>query len=253
MGNVSDCCAHSNERGDGRCCTKTHVDRATGVPGSGRPLPSSEVLGIDKLDCPGVGSAVELGGTRPDTTAGEEAAFPTAGACPGGNHAAGSVEVSTTDYQTVTYEDKSTYTGQIVNGKREGQGLWQSANGQYDGQWVADVQHGNGRQTWNDGRVYDGSFQHGAFSGRGRMVWHTQQKGTLIYDGQYDKDLKHGAGKFVWADGRAYDGEWQRGKRHGRGIYTNARSEQKVGYWADDKFDRWEATSNEVATAHDVA
>ena len=60
-----------------------------------------------------------------------------------------------------------------------------------------------------------------------------------VYDGQYKDDLKHGVGKFVWADGRFYDGEWKNGQRHGRGMYQNTRSEQRVGYWDEDKFVKW--------------
>merc|ERR1719440_1671272 len=65
------------------------------------------------------------------------------------------------EYQYVTYEDGSTYIGQISNGKRQGHGIWQSRTGQYEGQWKADAQHGRGTQTWHDGRVYDGQFQKG--------------------------------------------------------------------------------------------
>ncbi|CAK8986009.1 unnamed protein product [Durusdinium trenchii] len=141
--------------------------------------------------------------------------------------------------QFVTYQDGSTYTGMIKEGKRHGHGVWQSKNCQYEGQWKADAQDGQGRQTWSDGRVYEGQFQNGRFSGTGKMVWHTQ-KGMLVYEGQYKDDLKHGHGKFVWPDGRTYDGEWSQGKRHGRGTYITAKAERKVGYWQDDKFDRWE-------------
>mmetsp|Transcript_46551 Transcript_46551/g.101330 ORF Transcript_46551/g.101330 Transcript_46551/m.101330 type:complete len:213 (+) Transcript_46551:74-712(+) len=141
--------------------------------------------------------------------------------------------------QFVTYQDGSTYTGMIKDGKRHGHGVWQSKNCQYEGQWKADAQDGQGRQTWSDGRVYEGQFQNGRFSGTGKMVWHTQ-KGMLVYEGQYKDDLKHGQGKFVWPDGRTYDGEWSQGKRHGRGTYITAKAERKVGYWQDDKFDRWE-------------
>ncbi|CAL1131851.1 unnamed protein product [Cladocopium goreaui] len=116
--------------------------------------------------------------------------------------------------QFVTYQDGSTYTGMIKDGKRHGHGVWQSKNCQYEGQWKADAQDGQGRQTWSDGRVYEGQFQNGRFSGTGKMVWHTQ-KGMLVYEGQYKDDLKHGQGKFVWPDGRTYDGEWSQGKRHG--------------------------------------
>eukprot|EP00913_Durusdinium_trenchii_P017825 g16750.t1 len=152
----------------------------------------------------------------------------------------------------------------IKEGKRHGHGVWQSKNCQYEGQWKADAQDGQGRQTWSDGRVIQGQFQNGRFSGTGKMVWHTQ-KGMLVYEGQYkddcgdrfmflsatvffngqfnlliQDDLKHGHGKFVWPDGRTYDGEWSQGKRHGRGTYITAKAERKVGYWQDDKFDRWE-------------
>ena len=68
-------------------------------------------------------------------------------------------------------EDGSTYTGLIKDGKRHGapskgdafrglwnsgHGVWQSKNCQYEGQWKADAQDGQGRQTWSDGRVYEG-------------------------------------------------------------------------------------------------
>lgn len=167
-------------------------------------------------------------------------------ACPGPDSAAGgdATTIEAKEHQYLTYDDGSSYTGQIVDGKRHGHGSWQSRTGQYEGQWQADAQHGQGRQTWSDGRVFDGQFQYGKFAGSGKMVWHTQ-KGLLVYDGEYKDDLKHGHGTFTWADGRTYDGEWQQGKRHGRGTYLNSRTERKTGYWLDDKFDRWEATGDE--------
>ncbi|CAE7365149.1 PIP5K3 [Symbiodinium pilosum] len=141
--------------------------------------------------------------------------------------------------QFVTYQDGSTYTGMIKSGKRHGHGVWQSKSCQYEGQWKEDQQDGHGRQTWSDGRVYEGQFHKGRFSGTGKMVWHTQ-KGMLVYEGQYKDDLKDGHGMFIWPDGRTYDGEWREGKRHGRGTYITAKAERKVGYWVEDKFDRWE-------------
>ena len=48
--------------------------------------------------------------------------------------------------------------------------------------------HGEGKYSWEDGRVYDG---------------------------QWDKNRMHGVGKFRWADGRIYEGgfwiavQWQ--------------------------------------------
>lgn len=161
--------------------------------------------------------------------------------CNTGFKKAGIVTASTIadGYHRVTYGDGSTYAGQMLSGRRHGQGLWHFWTGQYDGEWEADLQHGSGRQTWSDGRTYQGQFHYGKFSGHGRMVWHTA-KGVEVYEGNYQDDLKHGTGKFVWADGRSYDGEWQRGKRHGRGMYLSIRREERVGFWNEGRFERWE-------------
>jgi len=197
-----------------------------------KPLPSCEVMGVEPSPPPGIGTMVNIG---PEDNKAEDNKASNQGN--GGDEAAGKQE-------TVSYKDGSTYTGQMSNGMRHGHGVRKSPNGEYEGQWEADLQHGKGVQKWSDGRKYEGQFESGKFSGEGRMIWSTQ-KGLLVYDGQYKDDLKHGQGKFVWADGRTYEGEWCCGKRHGRGMYINARMEQKVGYWLDDKFDRWEAdTSN---------
>lgn len=156
--------------------------------------------------------------------------------CPGADSAAG---CEAPPLQHITYKDGSTYTGYVVDGQRQGYGVYNSLSGLYEGQWQADVQHGNGRQTWSDGRVYEGEFGFGKFEGTGRMTWHTQ-KGMMMYEGQYKDDLKHGNGKFAWSDGRTYEGEWSRGKRHGRGVYTSRNSEHRVGYWSHDRLDHWE-------------
>jgi len=234
------CCSGSQDQGGDKCCGSNKVlGDQIGAPVAGKPLPSSELLGIDNLPSPGWDCKAEIGESNDGGTA-----LATKGAVPGGDSAAGGRE----EHQIVTYGDGSQYMGQIVDGKRHGQGKWESKSGMYEGQWQADVQHGKGRQTWSDGRVYDGQFQNGKFAGSGRMVWETQ-RGLLTYEGAYQDDLKHGKGKFVWADGRTYDGYWERGKRHGRGTYTNARHEQKIGYWVDDKFEKWEDATDAKAAA----
>jgi len=132
----------------------------------------------------------------------------------------------------------------MLDGKRAGHGVYKCGTEEYNGHWLDDKQHGNGRQTWTDGRSYTGHFQEGRFAGCGKMVWQTD-KGPMQYEGEYADDVKHGMGLFTWPDGRSYDGEWCRGKRHGRGAYRTARGERKVGHWADDRFIRWEAIQAE--------
>lgn len=236
MGNTGTCCAGNNQQPAGNIdngCCRTPCKRPGGEnvaplggPASAKSLPSGEVIGIDCAPPPGIDSLVHLG---PDGQGGDKDS--------NGSKEAGA---SNTNGHSVTYKDGTTYVGQLVGGKRHGRGIRKSPAGAYDGEWEADLPHGHGRQTWADGRCYEGQFENGKYSGHGHMVWSTQ-KGQLVYDGEYRDDLKHGHGKFMWADGRTYEGEWCCGKRHGRGSYVNARLEQKVGYWIDDKFDRWEA------------
>ncbi|CAE7766525.1 PIP5K1 [Symbiodinium microadriaticum] len=137
-----------------------------------------------------------------------------------------------------TYEDGSSYEGQLADGRRHGHGTWTSVAEQYCGQWVHDQRHGKGKQTWQDGRAYEGNFKQGKFHGKGRMEWHTP-KGLMLYDGEYFEDLKHGHGKYIWPDGRMYEGGWKEGLRCGQATYTNAQGQSRTGIWKDDKVERW--------------
>jgi len=108
------------------------------------------------------------------------------------------------------YEDGSSFKGQLVDGMRQGTGVWTSPTEQYSGQWHQDQRHGEGSQTWQDGRIYEGQFYEGRFSGQGKMEWHISH-GLMVYEGQYINDQKHGHGKYIWPDGRVYDGQWVQG------------------------------------------
>jgi len=156
----------------------------------------------------------------------------------------GRITGNTAEHRMVHYDDGSMYEGQVVDGIRHGEGTYKSGSDQYTGQWEADQQHGKGRQTWNDGRSYEGQFLRGRFSGVGKMSWQSA-KGIMTYEGEYVDDLKHGNGKFCWPDGRVYEGDWLRGKRHGRGAFITAKGEYKIGHWAEDRFLRWEVAGAE--------
>lgn len=137
-----------------------------------------------------------------------------------------------------TYEDGSTYEGQLVNGKKHGRGVWRSLSESYEGQWRHDHRHGRGRQTWDEGHQYEGEFQDGMFNGHGHMRWYTPE-GLMVFEGQYVKDVKQGIGRYTWPDGRMYDGGWEQGKRSGRGTYSNQFGETQQGIWQDDRLERW--------------
>jgi len=147
--------------------------------------------------------------------------------------------------QEETYEDGSSYKGQLLESKRHGYGSWTTGNESYIGQWKDDHRDGQGRQIWKDERtrrIYEGQFKDGNFDGRGRMEWHTPQ-GTMTYDGQYVNDLKHGAGCYTWPDGRVYDGQWRYGQRWGKATFTNSAGSKRESFWREDKMERFEAST----------
>jgi len=140
--------------------------------------------------------------------------------------------------ERVTYQDGSSYVGQVASGRRHGHGTWMSEDEQYTGQWQYDRQDGTGRATWQDGRVFEGCFLGGRFHGYGRMEWHAAG-GRMCYEGQYVEDSKHGQGRFIWPDGRTYEGDWVDGKRHGQARFRNVKGQEKVGIWHEDNLVRW--------------
>jgi len=121
------------------------------------------------------------------------------------------------------YPDGTKFTGEMVNGRREGHGVWVSPDGLYEGQWRNGWQDGQGRQQWTDGRTYEGQYRDGLFHGGGKMVWPSdaQGAGSQTYDGNYVNNLKHGEGTFTWPDGRMYRGNWLKGQPSGEGTFTN--------------------------------
>jgi len=140
-------------------------------------------------------------------------------------------------------KDGAVYRGQLLDGRRHGQGTQTSASEHFAGQWREDARHGNGRHTWHGlrgcaKRIYEGQYQDGLLHGHGRMEWHTSS-GLMVYEGQYAEDKKHGAGRYDWPDGRVYDGQWRRGQRWGRAVFTSSVGLTKKGVWQEDHVVYW--------------
>ena len=37
----------------------------------------------------------------------------------------------------------------------------------YEGEWVDDIQNGNGKETWTDGTIFEGVYKNGLKHGKG--------------------------------------------------------------------------------------
>jgi hypothetical protein len=56
-------------------------------------------------------------------------------------------------------------------GKKCGQGRLQTRDGKtiYLGEWMNDIKHGQGKEIYNDGSVYEGIYQQGKKNGYGNQ------------------------------------------------------------------------------------
>jgi hypothetical protein len=61
------------------------------------------------------------------------------------------------------------YDGQWRDGKRNGRGVWISAQARYEGEWRDDLEHGQGVVTMKNGDRFEGKFVDGRPNGMGTL------------------------------------------------------------------------------------
>lgn len=74
----------------------------------------------------------------------------------------------------------------------------------YTGQWLNGMKDGLGYQIWPDGSKYQGDWQSDQANGFGKLV-HADGD---VYEGQWRNDKAHGQGSYTHANGATYVGEW---------------------------------------------
>lgn len=109
--------------------------------------------------------------------------------------------------ETIAYSDGSKYTGETLNGKMHGKGVFYYADGTvYDGMFRAGFPEGTGVTTWPDGRKYSGQFKSGKIEGHGTLV---TKDGS--YTGPFQAGAMHGTG-IAAINGKRYEVTYENGK-----------------------------------------
>jgi hypothetical protein len=117
------------------------------------------------------------------------------------------------------------YKGDVLNGKRHGQGilLYAETGDVYQGDFENGLPHGSGKYI-RGGKV-DGS-KDGIFEGlwdNGQLAAVKKGKAKIImengdvYEGGFNHWKRHGQGKLIEYNGAIYKGQWKDGLRHGFG------------------------------------
>ena len=117
-----------------------------------------------------------------------------------------------TESETETWKDDhgTEFIGKQVNGKIEGYGQANFANGEsYEGEFKSGLCEGYGVKYFPDGGRFEGNFK----------------------AGQIDGD-----GIYYWENGNRFEGKWANGARTGKGIFTSKEGDSKAEVWLEDVF-----------------
>jgi hypothetical protein len=129
------------------------------------------------------------------------------------------------------YHDKGEiFEGQFVHGFWTGYGrcIYTTTGEDYTGCFLDSIKHGHGETSFQDGRVFEGTYSHG-IKVQGKM---TYQDGST-YLGQWANGARHGRGTYSFPYGSVFFGEFQDDTIHGSGVLTWANGSRYVGTWRD--------------------
>lgn len=141
-------------------------------------------------------------------------------------------------YGSISYADKSAYTGTFEDNLPHGEGTRKWENGDvYEGSFYEGRRHGAGKMTWDrvqqfphhPGWRYLGNFANDLFDGHGELRYDTEGG---HYSGFWQQGRREGLGKEV-VTGTTYQGSFLDDQRHGEGILTLADGTVIEGKFAD--------------------
>ena len=101
------------------------------------------------------------------------------------------------------------YIGSIIDGKREGIGIFIYVNG----------------------KRYEGGWKNDKIDGRGIMFYKNGDK----YDGYFANNKKEGKGTYYYNNGNTYVGDWKNDKKGGKGIFYGKEGQRKMGDYFEGK------------------
>ncbi len=161
---------------------------------------------------------------------------------------------------SLTFDDHSSYEGEMVQNLPHGSGTMTDADGAivYQGQWRAGKRHGSGTSYDENGvAVYSGVWEANQYHGQGVLrlpdgstltgrfnmgtvigpVTHRNAAGQMIYEGRMENGLPHGNGALYRNGELMSEGTFRAGKLNGSGKLYNGGQLVYVGEVRDDV--RW--------------
>ena len=124
-----------------------------------------------------------------------------------------------------------TYTGNIVNGVRVGDGIFKYNNGNiYDGMWKNNKRHGYGTCEYKNGDTYQGSWENDTYNGLGTYFYANRDQ----LHGEWKNGMMNGHGEYRKTDGTYYEGSFKDNRLDGCGYLISA-GDTIVGEFKNDE------------------
>jgi serine/threonine protein kinase len=159
--------------------------------------------------------------------------------------------------ERLSYDPGASYVGQVADGKRQGLGVADLANGEHQaGVWQADQLNGLGTVRLADDTRYAGEWRDGQSTGlgvrekpgveraegnfvMGRLegpgVRRTLADPNVVQSGEFRADALEGSGVEQVVDRERYEGGFRGGRRNGYGQVTTADGKVTAGRWEAGK------------------
>jgi serine/threonine protein kinase len=159
--------------------------------------------------------------------------------------------------ERLSYDPGASYVGQVVDGKRQGLGVADLADGEHQaGEWRADQLNGLGTVRLADDARYAGEWRDGQSTGlgvrekpgveraegnfvMGRLegpgVRRTLADPNVVRSGEFRADALEGPGVEQVVGGERYEGGFRGGQRQGYGQVTAADGKVTAGRWEAGK------------------
>jgi hypothetical protein len=124
----------------------------------------------------------------------------------------------------LSYTNGDKYDGEVLNGMREGFGIYFYHNGdKYEGMWINNRKHGMGTLYYKDGNLYIGQWKNSEKEGVGSLYLKSGEK----YYGEFKAGKRNGKGFLISPDHNKFSGYFKENKKHGFGILYNTKSKKK--------------------------
>jgi len=134
--------------------------------------------------------------------------------------------------EILNYGDSSVYTGEVINSKRNGIGIFHTPKQFYEGEFINDLYDGFGYLETIKKICYLGEFKNDNKSGTGVQF---SLVDSYIYEGEWLNNHKNGIGKEILPDNSEFEGEFLDGKKHGIGIYKMSNGRKYEGEFKHNK------------------